>query len=395
MNPMTALMSQVELYIAQRDFDRAALLVKEAKQFDPASLEPDVMMASIALHVGQPKEAQVILDGVIQRQPKHGRARLLRGLVHETREEFAAALESFKLATRFDPDSMPAWFNQGRLMLKHERIAEAAIAFERAAALAPDNVAVLACWAQCLVKLGFGRRAANLYLRCIEQNVANPFFLVELAELLVKEGERALAEEVLAAGSKIFESQGLFDAKLSALALERRDVAKAVRHAREAVKRQPEAVEFLLALAALETMRLNLDEARGAAERALKLTPSDWRIHHQLGIVFEAASLKEKAISFYRRAVELAPEQWTPRNNLAVLLLEQRTPGADKEAKTHLELAVKHGGASATAHFNLALSQLRAGEKAQARQSATAASKLGAPGNEIALQARELATALA
>lgn len=393
-NELNALMSQAETYLTQRDVDRATAIVKEAKRLEPASLEPDAMMASIALHLGRVDDAQTILDGIIQRQPKHARARLLRGLVHEVKDQLADALSSFELATRFAPDSMPAWFNRARLLLRSNRVAEAAIAFEKAADLAPDNVAVLAAWAQTLVKLGFARRAANVYLRCIEQNVANPIFLVELAELLVNTGERGLAEEVLAAGSRVYESQGLFESKLAAMALEQKDPTLAAHHAKEAVRRQPDCVEFLLGLAVIETMRLKLDEARLAAERALKLDPRSWRANHQLGVIFEAAKLKEKACSFYRTACELAPGQWEPRNNLAVLLLEAKTPAAAKEAKALLEDAVKSGAPHATPHLNLALALLQTGQRAKAKEVATRATCLGVRGNRVALQAAELAAAL-
>jgi Flp pilus assembly protein TadD len=394
MNAMNALMSQAETYLTQRDVDRAVAIVSQAKKFDPESLEPDVMMASIALHMGKLNESKLILDGVIQRLPKHARSRMLRGLVHEAQEEFSEALTSFELATRFAPDSMPSWFNRGRLMLKRDRVAEAAIAFEKAADLAPDNVAVLAAWAQSLAKLGHARRAANVYLRCIEQNVANPFFLIELADLLVNAGERPLAEEVLAAGSRTYESQGLFESKLAALALQRSEPEVAARHAREAVRRQPDCVEFLLALTNLEIMRLKLDEARAAAERVLKLDPTNWTANHQLGIIFETCKLKEKAMSFYRRAAELAPTEWAPRNNLAVLLMEAGTVTAKQEARALLEEAVKQGVPSATALFNLALAQHGTGQKQQAQATAKRAATLVVRGR-ITLPAHDLAAALA
>lgn len=393
MTSMNAFIQQTEQYLSQRDFDRAALLIQEAKKFEPDSVEPDVLMASVALHLGTFTDAATLLDVVLQRAPKHARARLLRGLTYEATGDSANAATSYELASRFDAASMPAWFNLGRSHMRSGRAAEAAIALERAADLAPTNVAVLAAWAKCLAMLGHARRAATVYLRCIEQNVTNPFFLVELADLLVKANERHLAEEVLETASRVFPAQGLFESKRAAMALERRDVATAARHAKEAVARQPESTEFWLSLATIELMRLKLDDARLAAERALKLEPSSWKANQQLGIIFETVHLKEKAISFYRRAVELAPSEWAPRNNLAVLLMEQKSPATEKEAKAHLEAAAASGQASAAAHFNLALLQVRAGQRAIAKASAQLAARL-AQRPELAARATELASAL-
>jgi hypothetical protein len=58
-NAMNALMSQAETYVTQRDFDRAAAIVHEAKKLEPQSIEPDAMMASLALHLGKLDEAAV------------------------------------------------------------------------------------------------------------------------------------------------------------------------------------------------------------------------------------------------------------------------------------------------------------------------------------------------
>jgi tetratricopeptide (TPR) repeat protein len=382
----------LERLLSEGSNEQARTLLEQAPSLGLPQLELDVLSGRLALHLEKFDEARAILDGVVARAPKHGYARMLLGLVHDARRQPDAALLHFEQATRFAPTLMPAWFNQARLMLQKGRLVEAAMAFERAAELAPDNVAVLAAWAQTLAKLGHARRAANTYLRCIEQNVANPFFITELADLLVTAGEQALADEVLDAGSKVFPSQGLFESKRAALAMLRKDVTLALTHAREAVRRQPECVEFLLGLAAIETARLKLDEARGAAEKALRLEPTNWKALHQLGIVFEAVKQKEKAISFYRRAVEQAPKAWAPRNNLAVLLLEAGTPRDVKEATELLE--VESGSSSATVQLNLALAHLKAGQKALARKFASRAARLGVAGNDIAAEAGQLAAAL-
>jgi tetratricopeptide (TPR) repeat protein len=382
----------LERLLHEGAIEQAHAFVTQASAQGHAQVELDTLCARVLLHLEKFDDARAILDGVIARAPKHGYARMLLGLVHDAKGQPDAALLHFEQATRFAPTLMPAWFNQARLMLKKNRLVEAAIAFERAAELAPENVAVLAAWAQTLARLGHARRAANTYLRCIEQNVANPFFITELADLLVTAGETSLADEVLEAGSRVFPSQGLFESKRAALAMLRKDLPLAVTHAREAVRRQPECVDFLLGLAAIETARLKLDEARGAAEKALRLEPTSWKALHQLGIIFEAVKQKEKAISFYRRAVEQAPKEWAPRNNLAVLLLEAGSPRDVKEATELLE--VESGTSSATVQLNLALAHLKAGQKALARQFAARASRLGVSGNDLATQAGHLANAL-
>ncbi len=315
-----------------KDFDQAERLLSQARGLDPFSIDLLVMSARLALLQNKHEQARCILDHALARAPKHALALMLRGLICETAGDLNGAVSFFERSTRFGPTAPLAWFNLGRALLETNRLAEAAMAFERASTLAPDNLSFLLTRAQTLTRLGHHRPAANLCLRCIEHHVINPFFVVELATALRDAGELTLADELLAAGSKHSPGNGVFDSKRSALALERREVEGAVRFAREACRRQPDCAEFLLELAELETMRQNFDEARGAAERVLALFPTHWRANHVLGIAFEARGLTEKAISFYRQAARLAPNEVAPLKRLTSLLIAVRSRSAINEA---------------------------------------------------------------
>jgi tetratricopeptide (TPR) repeat protein len=333
--PVTLLadvLSAADSALSLKDFERAEQLLSQAKRLDPVSIELQVMSARLALMQNQHEEARRILDDVLPRVPKHGEALMLRGLICENSGDVDGALSHFERSTRFGPTAPVAWFNLGRALLGTNRLAEAAMAFERASTLAPENLSFLLTRAQTLTRLGHHRPAAILCLQCIERQVINPFFIVGLAEALGGDGDQSLADELLAAGSKCSPATGVFDSKRSAIALERRDLEGAVRFAREACRRQPDCAEFLLELAELETMRQNFDEARGAAERVLALAPNHWRANHVLGIGFEARGFTEKAISFYRQAARLAPTEVAPLKRLTSLLIAVRSRSAINEA---------------------------------------------------------------
>ncbi|MCA2979804.1 MAG: tetratricopeptide repeat protein [Myxococcaceae bacterium] len=369
--------AELERLLARGELALAACLVEGAGT--SAGAEGPLLQARLALAMNELAKTRSLLDLALDRAPKHAYGHLLLGLLHETQGRSDAALLEFQQATRFDLTLLPAWFNQARLLLSRGRTVEAAAAFERAAALDPDNVTVLAAWAHALAKLGQAKRAANVYLRCIEQNVASPFFIVDLAEQLALASEGRLADELLGAGSQRLPSEGLFESKRAALALTRGDLAGAVGHAREAVRRQPECVDFLVGLAVVETARLRLDEARAAAEKALRLAPSSWKALHQLGLVSEVAGHRARAIAFYRRAVEQAPFERAPRNNLAALLLETGSAHDLREAIGLLERL------SGTGPLAVAWSHLEAGRERLARAVAGRAARLGVLGEAVAV----------
>lgn len=71
-----------------------------------------------------------------------------------------------------------------------------------------------------------------------------------------------------------------------------------------------------------------LEGARRDAELYLKQRPEDAQVYFMLGVVHEQSSDAERAIASYRRAAELDPTAFEPRNNLALLLAERDLDGA-------------------------------------------------------------------
>jgi tetratricopeptide (TPR) repeat protein len=71
-----------------------------------------------------------------------------------------------------------------------------------------------------------------------------------------------------------------------------------------------------------------LEGARRDAERYLERRPEDAQTHFVLGVVHERSGNAERAVESYRRAAELDPTAFEPRNNLALLLAERDLDGA-------------------------------------------------------------------
>jgi tetratricopeptide (TPR) repeat protein len=82
-----------------------------------------------------------------------------------------------------------------------------------------------------------------------------------------------------------------------------------------------------------------LDGARRDCERYLEQRPDDPTVHFMLGVVHEQAGRPERAIASYRRAAELDPTAFAPRNNLANLLSDRDLDSALAAAQEAYALA--------------------------------------------------------
>jgi Flp pilus assembly protein TadD len=117
-------------------------------------------------------------------------------------------------------------------------------------------------------------------------------------------------------------------------------------------------------------MKLDFSSAEGRVLQVLSKNPRYWRAHYQLGMIYEAMRLFGAARVAYRVAISNGPKAWEPRNNLAVLLLEQK--GGEAEAKTLLMEALSLAPREETleARFNLALACWKLNEKGAAEKAA-------------------------
>jgi Tfp pilus assembly protein PilF len=114
--------------------------------------------------------------------------------------------------------------------------------------------------------------------------------------------------------------------------------------------------------------------------RALAVTTGNHRAHAALGEVFERQGKIDDAISEYREALRLVPDQAEWRNNLGLLYAAQ---GKVAEAMGQFAIATRVRPSFADAHVNLGAMHARAGQSAEAIAAYTEAVRLE-PGNALA-----------
>ena len=218
-------------------------------------------------------------------------------------EMYQEANNEFREAVAQDDRNANYRVRWGRLM--HERFnnVEAENLFEEALERDPKNVQ--ACLGLALVSAdGFDSKAVKWAARALELDPK----LVEAHEMMAN------------------------------LALEDSNRAEALKQADAALQLSPEALDALAVHAAVEVLADRSPEPWLAKIRQVNPTYGEgWAIiAHHLLLNYRFAD----AVSYYQKAIELAPQLWPARSNLGI---NQMRLGKEDEARRQLEICYEHG----------------------------------------------------
>ena len=362
-----ALLFEAERYLENEDVDRAAECFRRAKVLEKGGdPSPAVGLARVALILGRLDDAQQILDHVLAHHPKSAEALTYRGVVADAREDPSAALQLLEQAVAADATFAPAHANLGRLLGQLGRWPEAWTAFHTAHALAPSQPALVPLLALAATRAGSIKEAIELLTKHLERSPDHIDAIVTLADVLIEAKMVDHATELLANAVERLPRVAVLHARRSGLALRRGDLELARSAVAKQIALTPTDEEALLYAATLELMRRDLEQAEQLVQRALELAPQSWRAHYQLGLIYDALRLKGPASIAYRMARKHGPRAWQPRNNLATILLEDRTAASAREALALLEEAITLGSngdvpEAPDPRYNLALAHWQLG----------------------------------
>lgn len=378
MTPMEMLMREAETYLERGDLDRAAEIYRFAPQVDGGeSRLPTLGLARVAIALGRLADAALILETLLARYPELAQAHALRGVVAEAHGKLEVALACYRRAVQLEPRDASAQFNLGRVLGQLERFTDAVPPLREAHALEPGQFAIAYALGVVLFRSGDLEGSLLTFSTCLRIDDNNLDGYVTLADVLADSGRVELAAELLASAAERFPASAALCARRASLALRANEIDEAISLTQRQLELTPKDIEAWLGLALLCTIRLDLDGATVCARRALELDPRSAQGWHQLGAVQEAGGDRVLAQKSYSRAVELSPDAWRPRNNLATLLLERPDRVAWKQARALLEEAIALAPQSdrSACHYNLALVLWKQGERSASLAAARAAAQ--------------------
>jgi tetratricopeptide (TPR) repeat protein len=208
--------------------------------------------------------------------PDSAHAHSLLAVALDERQQAAAALREWDEAVRREPERAAFHAGRGDSLLQLGRIEEAAAAFRRAKALGPDDADLSLRLAEALSRMKQPQEAHRELERAVSLSPNHPIARWELGSSWSGQGKHAEALREMAAAVELAADLPIgSDFRLGyAAELERAGHPEAAEHQlRELLRREPDSLPAIMALAHHLADQHHPDEARSLAEKALAQKP--------------------------------------------------------------------------------------------------------------------------
>jgi len=431
-----------QILVMKKDSAGARLAFEKALAAEPGYFPAVAALAALDLQDQQPDAARQRFKALLKAQPNNARAMLaLAELSQRSGAPRAEVLQQLEAAVKAAPGDADA-----RVALISHHFSgnqfDAALAAAQAATVAfPESIDLLELLGRCQMKARQPSQALATYGKIANIFPKSPRGPIGLADVYLATGELDLAQRsidrTLELAPNLPEAQG----QAVAVALRRRQPDAALTIARQMQSQRPNSAEGLLLEGEIEMSRSRWEaaatalskavdkfsapaaalklhhvfgragkaaEADALADRWLKAHPQDAGFLFYLGDAAQSKGDAANAERRYRQALALEPEHVLTLNNLAMLMIQQKKPGAmilaeravkaapdqpalldtlaqaqaaeDKlsQAVETEKRAVLLAPGEPTLQLSLARYLLQAGDKAQAKAELDKLAKLGA-----------------
>jgi tetratricopeptide (TPR) repeat protein len=265
-----------------------------------ASNIDELMSQGLRLHqAGRTAEAEAIYRKVIGRQPSHGAANHLLGLVLLGQGEAEAAVAHLKRAVHVRGNDPQYNANLGVALNAAGRPGEAVVCLDRAIALKPDFAEAHSNRGMALKNAGRLIDAAASYRAALSLMPEEAGFHLNLANVLTELGELRHAESGY---RRALELRPGYPAAVKGLCLTLETYGRpgdAVALAEAYIAANPEEPEYHRASAHAYWTWRRPDEAAAGYRRLIALRPADAEAHRMLGLIVHRTSVDDEV-----RAIE-------------------------------------------------------------------------------------------
>ena len=276
----------------------------------PATTLPDAVARAWDLEqAGQSQQALDALAGFLQEQPDHWRALLIRGRILTDQGQLALAEVDLKHCVRLAADEPSAWLALGVLLHHQLRFRPAAVAFDQALALAPEDAVTANVVGTMEANQGRLHSALHRFAQSRERDAQWQVPSINHAVMVFRLGDRVTAidelEHVVEQAPELLEARlALADIWLSlgCTASAAQELAAVIRH--------------------------DEDEFQGVRTRALRT----------LGTMYAEVGNPDRAISCYEASILESTQPMPIFDDLAVLY---RMTGRHDDAAALLRLALR------------------------------------------------------
>jgi predicted O-linked N-acetylglucosamine transferase (SPINDLY family) len=222
--------------------------------------------------------------------------------------DLAAAERLYRDILAADPTYTAAWCNLGVVMVRTDRVAEAAGCYASALEHAPDHPDAHFNLGNLNRRFGQPVEAADHYRKCLAANPNHPAARFNLGITLAGLGQLAEAEQYFRGHLRTEPKNPDVHARLGDVCMRAGKHADAIACFQTVTKLAPTDPRGWYNLGLAQSSAGELAAARETLTHALKLRPDYPEAHNALGLTLEHTGAKDEAADRYREAVRLNPQ---------------------------------------------------------------------------------------
>ncbi len=238
-----------------------------AQPMSPADIRHQLARAHAA--AGDRPKAHALIAELTKQNPKDARAQFIKGQLLAADGQRDAALEVLRLAVEVDPSSVEAQFALGQMYASRGDVAGATAAFREVVRLNPRAAAAHAELARLELAAGNPGESVRSADEARRNDPRSFAARVALVRALLANGDFDRAERELAPLRKDFPKVAAVESLAGSLAVGRRDFAGARSAFERAYALDPESLESLAGLIAMELQARNVAGAKALVENRL------------------------------------------------------------------------------------------------------------------------------
>lgn len=344
------------IVLANKDVTKAKGLVADLVKSDPNDPDVAVLNGGLMMNDGKFNEAFDVLQKAAKSSPQNLQVKLWLGRAAMAKGDTTVAEQSFRDATGINPRSIDALSGLAQTALAKKDYSLLIQVAETTMTVAPQlsNPYVWRGLAEQSQK--DPQKAKADFQQALKLNPKDSTASLQLGQIALGENKypeaRTFLEQTLVSNPGTFRALGL----LTALDLYQKQPAKAMARIQDMIAKYPDQSPLYDQLSDVQRATGDLPGAIASGEKAMKLNPADneaiviytrallasgnvdkaisswqqWTVDHPrdaqanavLGTLLESKGDKEKATTYYKKALQIQPEQAVAANNLAYLMME-------------------------------------------------------------------------
>jgi tetratricopeptide (TPR) repeat protein len=310
-----------DYYISVRRYDDAVGVLQPLTKESATAGQAEPRLAAIAYAQDDKPRGHSLVDASITRDPGNSTALLLKSKFLQNENKLPEARDIAQAAVKANPNLAAAHYALGTLQDRLRQRKEAIASFSEVLRLNPRAAAAQLHLSRLTLQEGTADGAVTYAEGALANAPGNPEARASLIRGLLAKRETARAEQEVASLMKEFPNVGLVHALDGAVRQQKNDAPGARASYEKGLSMNPNSLEALAGLTAVDLFQKRAPQARARIEARLAAQPNRPELMLLASQVYGAEGDMARAETMLRRAIQADPSSTLAYSRLASVLL--------------------------------------------------------------------------